>query len=282
MKFYNTDFPVGTELIESFKFIKNYQSINDINNSDIIIFHNFTMNNYILYIKHNKIFNNKKLFCYVHEPLIFLKESYINKIVKRLKICDKITIITYSLYNKKLCENIFNRKVYYLPLNYYHYSDLKFNKKLNICINHRGLNPTQTSNSAYNNSIININDIQNNKNIIVLNHWGHERDELYKNIKIFVNLHRHAKTQLFETLRLHNLIYNRVIIISQKCIDSTELLYKYVIFVNNNKLLEKANEILNNYDEYYNKTYGKLTNKQIFQDIQKYYDEFEKSLLIHF
>ena len=84
-------------------------------------------------------------------------------------------------------------------------------------------------------------------------------------LKIFINLHKNDKTSLLETLRIHELIKYRVIIISQKCICCNDPLSKYVIFVDDNKLISKSIDVLNNYDYYFNKIYGKLTNKEIFE-----------------
>ena len=115
---------------------------------------------------------------------------------------------------------------------------------------------------------------------MIFNHFFKNRDYLFQHLKIFINLHKNENSQLFETLRLHNLIYHRVIIISQKCIDYSDSLSKYVIFEDNNNLINKAYEILNNYNEYYKKIYENLSNKEIFLEIQKYYNIFESENIL--
>ena len=275
MLFYHNEFPIVNELIENFKYIKNYKKTNDINKADIIIFNNFSLENRKLLIK-NKHLLNKKIFCYIHEPLTD-NDDYNKKMINRLKVFENIQIITYSLYNKKLCEKIFNKKIYYLPINYYNFNNNNFTKNIDICINHRNFTK-KYKNSKYNNSIINKNTLS--KDIMIFNHFFKNRDYLFQHLKIFINLHKNDNSQLFETLRLHNLIYHRVIIISQKCIDYSDPLSKYVIFEDNNNLINKAYEILNNYNEYYKKIYGNLTNKEIFLEIQKYYNIFESENIL--
>jgi hypothetical protein len=282
MLFYHSDFCNISELIENFSCIKNYKKTDDIKKADIIIFNNFVLENRKLLIK-NKDLLEKKIFCYIHEPLTDNDDNHYNvKMIKRLNMFKNINIITYSLYNKKLCQKYFNKKIYYLPINYYNFKDLpinyynfkdnKFIKNIDMCIIHRAISD-KIKVIKYNNSIIHIDTLP--KDIIILDHFDKERDNLFQKLKIFINLHKTENAQLFETLRLHNLIYHRVIIISQKCIDYSDPLSKYVIFEDNNNLINKANQILNNYKTYYKKIYGNLTNKEIFSDIQKYYNNFE-------
>ena len=63
--------------------------------------------------------------------------------INRLKVFENIQIITYSLYNKKICEKIFNKKIYYLPINYYNFNNNNFTKNIDICINHRNFTKIQ-------------------------------------------------------------------------------------------------------------------------------------------
>lgn len=75
-----------------------------------------------------------------------------------------------------------------------------------------------------------------------------------------------------ETIRLYNLIKNRVIIISQKCLQAElEYLSEYIIFCENKDLLSKAYEVLNNYEIYFENIYGNKTNKEIFKPINDKY-----------
>jgi hypothetical protein len=61
-----------------------------------------------------------------------------------------------------------------------------------------------------------------------------------------------------EMIRLVNLITRKVIIVSQKSIYNDLLfLNKFIIICNNQEdFLTYINEILNNYDSYYDKIYG--------------------------
>ena len=59
-----------------------------------------------------------------------------------------------------------------------------------------------------------------------------------------------------ELIRIVNLIFNKVIIISQKSIYSELLFLKKYIIICNNNFTEYVNEILKNYNYYFNKIYG--------------------------
>jgi hypothetical protein len=123
----------------------------------------------------------------------------------------------------------------------------------------------------HNKTIFPIEDIYRN-NLFILNSFGKERDELFKNTKIFINLHKKKSSKFLETLRIHNLIYNRVIIISEHVVDSNDYLNPYVIFTND--FIKTYNDVLNNYDEYYKNIYGTKTNKEIFKKINDEYVKF--------
>ena len=257
------------ELIEQIS----YEKVKDFRDSDIIIINNFKLLDQKFLYKNKNL--RQKIYCYIHEPLTLLSRSnskeeslLIRLTIKKLNKFRYVNIITYSKYNIELCKKLFpDRKCYYLPINYYNNKELKREKDLDIMINYR-------SNNLYNKSIINIDDIKNN-NILILNDWGKERDEKFSRLKIFINLHRLKNSNILETLRIHNLIHNRVIVISERCIDYSDSLSDYVIYEDSNKLLKKSLEVLENYEYYYNKIYGNRSNKDIFMEIENEYIKFE-------
>jgi AICAR transformylase/IMP cyclohydrolase PurH len=75
------------------------------------------------------------------------------------------------------------------------------------------------------------------------------------------------------------MINYRIIIISQKCYSNhLEHLNNYIIYEDDNKLLEKAFDVSSNYEKYIKEIYGNKTNKEIFKDIENDYNIFYKFL----
>ena len=73
-----------------------------------------------------------------------------------------------------------------------------------------------------------------------------------------------------EQIRINRCIFNKMIVISEKGLDD-ELLYlkDYIIFCEYDKLVDKTIEVLNNYDEYYQKIYGNFN----LNEIDNYYEK---------
>lgn len=274
--YFKYDF-VWEELINNFIKYFNVILVDNILLADIIIFNNFTLEDRKFLLKNKQLWNTKKFFCYIHEPLIDHNDANYNlKMIRRLQYFDFINIITYSKTNLQyiLKKKLFpHRKHFYLPINYFKSNDFSpqiiQNKNINGLILHR--NAIHKNKDNHNSNVFPLKLIEKN-NLTLLNHWGKERDNMFLRTKIFINLHKKSKVNFLETLRIHNLIYNRVIIISEPCFNNDDDLSKYVIFSDN---LEKTyNLVLNNYEHYFNKIYGDKNNKQIFQNINNYYLEF--------
>ena len=84
--------------------------------------------------------------------------------------------------------------------------------------------------------------------------YGKERDDILFRSKILVNIHHREKDYfILEEIRIIRCILNKVIVISENSLNHINfLLYKYIIFVDYDKLTEKTIDVLNNYDDYYN------------------------------
>ena len=100
--------------------------------------------------------------------------------------------------------------------------------------------------------------------------YGKERDNLYNQSKIYINIHCSEKHKTMELIRIINLLKQHVIIITQNSI------YKDLLFINKHLIIfEEKNdiniiidEILNNYDKYYNYIFN--------NDFEKDYNDFLK------
>lgn len=90
------------------------------------------------------------------------------------------------------------------------------------------------------------------------NCYNQTRDNIFNKTKIYINIHCSEKHQTMELIRLVNLITRKVIIISQKSMNNNLLfLNKFIIICNDNKDFSLyIEEVLKNYDSYYNKIYG--------------------------
>lgn len=264
-------FEKSTLIPEFYQNLKNKILLtDDIYLANIVVFKNFEMRHrkFILKNKHLK----QKYFCFFFEPITC---KFYKKIVHRLNNLNYVNIITYSKNNCNLLKKkLTTRKFFILTNNYFDSKVIAFKKTINGVINNRDLsNFSLNQNLNYNNKIVNEINIKNN-DLILFNHWGKERDQLFKSLKIFINLHKSCDSLILETFRITELIKYRVIIISQNIVDDkTEFFKDYIIYENNN-IIGKYQHVLKNYNEYYNKIYSNKTNQEIFQEINDYEKEF--------
>jgi hypothetical protein len=88
--------------------------------------------------------------------------------------------------------------------------------------------------------------------------WGNDRDNILFRSKILLNIHHKDKEyNILEEIRITRCIFNKIIVISEH--SENEHLYplhNYLIFCDYDKLADKAKEVVENYEEYYNKIYG--------------------------
>ena len=151
------------------------------------------------------------------------------RILQKKKNLFNIELLAANSNYKKISEQILRFKPKYFIIA----NELTFNKINNGMIIHRNAhNGIHSAKRSKHN--LNIFPIQNIKkyNLKILNLWGKERNTLFKNTKIFINLHKKKHANFLETLRIHNLIYNRIIIISEPVSDQSDYLSSYVIYTN--------------------------------------------------
>ena len=269
------------ELVNNIIFNYNLDVVDNLNDADIIFINNFSLQSRKLLIKNKHIWNTKKIICYIHEPLCDNDDANFNKkTMRRLNHFPFINILSYSMANIKLSKKLLaNKIINYFPINYYNYIDIKHIKEIDGVIIYRYVDPLtdnilnryRKEKFLYNEKIITKKIIDENK-LRILNVFNEEKDKLFSKTKIFINLHRKMTTNFLETLRIHSLIYNRVIIISQKCANYEDPLSKYVIFTDNDKLIEKYNDKLNfkflyNFEQDYKKELRYIELKETFEPI---------------
>ena len=87
--------------------------------------------------------------------------------------------------------------------------------------------------------------------------WGEERDNILFKHKILVNVHHDKNYNVCEEMRINRCIFNKMIVISENGIGDDNLyLKKYIIFEKYENIKERLDDVLNNYDSYYNKIFS--------------------------
>lgn len=81
--------------------------------------------------------------------------------------------------------------------------------------------------------------------------WGKERDTLIKKCKIIINIHNFDVFNIFEHIRCDRLIFANKIILSDKSLYQDQLdINDYVIWEEYDKIIDTAQDILNNFNKY--------------------------------
>lgn len=213
-------------------------------------------NNYIfMQTIANKFFeyitNYDNIYLINTEQLSFEKKQLeINKYPKNLSIID------YSSSNLKYYDVKY--KKYYLPYQINYNEIYNINKERDIC-----LIGTVDSIPFNRQNIINI--LKKNFNIDIVSGFNKIRDaELFK-YKIILNIGYYDNNcRVMETFRCDRCVYNKMIVISDMKDDIENYYLKdYVIFTEYNNIPDKVIEVINNYDEYYNKLFSNFNFKEI-------------------
>jgi hypothetical protein len=207
---------------------------------DISIFNNI----------YNKYYNLKNIFYYINIEQLS-KDSYFKMLHN---IDSSIKIIDYSEEN-----------LLYLNKLYTHYLYPPFFKKFNIDISNKYIDVLSITNNNYRQNIFkNIILDKKYEKISIDNIYGSDRDEIFNNTKIYINIHSSEDHKTMELIRLNNLIMRKVIILSQDSININLLFFKdYIIKYNSIEDLNiKVNNILNNYSYYYNMIYSNFNEKE--------------------
>jgi hypothetical protein len=176
-----------------------------------------------------------------------------------------INIIDYSEENIPFCKSIYNNVFLFPPY---------FNNKINNSFN-KTIDIMSIVNNDYRKNIIhNLNLNKKYKTLFIDNCYGTERDELFLKTKIYINIHCSDKHNTMELIRIINLLMNKVIIITSNSIYS-DLLYIKDHIIICNKTTDFSiliDEVLKNYDYYYNKIIKNFNNEKYFSYIKKNLD----------
>jgi hypothetical protein len=197
--------------------------------------------------------------------------NILSPVLDKIKKYDKIKILDYSQENISILNN-YNIKSTYLPYQVNYDEIFNYDKIYNFAVcctwNLRIKNIYNIINSKY----INCNAIGNPIK------WGDERDNILFKTKVLANIHhREYDYNILEELRITRCILNKVIVISEYSLEWEKYpLAKYVIFIDYNNMVDKIQDVLNNYDEYFNKIYSDFDINVIDNLLKKYLDFLNK------
>ena len=165
----------------------------------------------------------------------------------------KIPIIDYSI------ENIEHMKLdnhYFVPFQYINDSSEMLVKEQDVCMiyfNDRSINRKNIRDSI--------------PNINIIKGYGEDRDNILFNHKILVNIHfNDTEYKIHEHMRCDRCVYSKMIVVSEPSIYDEKLpLRKYMIIENRENIPNRVQDILENYEKYYNE----LFNGVDFNELQK-------------
>ena len=198
----------------------------------------------------NDLFNKNNIKFYILNLEQLSWNTSLNIILKTEKILD------YSEENMNIIKN---KEVYHLPY-LVNRKEIYSNKKNGVAAidGYRGLRRIKIYKILKERLGDNFN--------LITNKFGEERDNLLFTNKILLNIHSTPQYFINEQIRVNRCVFNKMIVISEPGYND-DLLYlkKYIIFCDYDKIPEKVEEVLNNYEKYYN---------ELFKDFDL--DEIEK------
>jgi hypothetical protein len=177
---------------------------------------------------------------------------------------SKINIIDYSLANIKIINNLQN-KIYYLPYLINSTEIFNYDKTNDIAI-------IGDWNSAYRLNIKN--NLENRTKINLIEGFDNERDLILFKHKILLNVHYDESYKIFEQMRCNRCILNKMIVITEKSLDTDFELKEYIIECDYDNLIETTIDVLKNYDYYYNKLFKDFDIEKISKKYKLIGDKF--------
>jgi hypothetical protein len=105
--------------------------------------------------------------------------------------------------------------------------------------------------------------------------WGEQRDEILFRSKVLANVHYMQKDyNILEEIRITRCILNKVIVVSEYAHKYEKYPLKdFVVFVNYDEMINKIQEILNNYEEYHNNFFKNFDLEKIDAELKTFIDK---------
>jgi hypothetical protein len=270
-------------IISIYLFIKKYYPyINisiifyDLNNVDINELKRIDYSNFhkIIYTGDISIFNNIVSFINNNQKIYFLnieQLSHVNYYNMIKNVDSTVCFLDYSEENISYIKTFSNQSIIIIPPYF------EVNKDNIININNKSIDILTILNNDYRKDFFNNIGLSSIYNTMILRQtFDKERNEIFSKTKIYINIHGSEMHNTMELIRIVNLIMHKVIVISQNSICSNLLFLKdYIIIANDiNHFKEYVDEILSNYDIYYNKIYGNFDIESYHKYIKQNVDMF--------
>ena len=178
-----------------------------------------------------------------------------------------LKIIDYSEENIIYLNSYYNH--YFLIPPYFEYN--------NINILDKSIDILSIPNNNYRENFLNkINfDLKYNK-VWIKECFGEDRDNYFTKTKIYINIHGSENHLTMELIRIVNLIFKKVIIISQNSINNKLLFLKKYILIHDDpdNILKCTNEVLSNYEYYFELIYGNFDPNEYYNYIIENMEKF--------
>lgn len=218
------------------------------------------------YILINLLSNNIKKLYYINIEQLSHPSYYV--LFRKINI--DINILDYSEENIIFIKNTY--KNYFLIPPYFEFQDVNIlDKTIDIL---------SLSNNNYRDNFVNKINFDKKYNILFIKDcFGADRDDYFNKTKIYINIHGSEQHLTMELIRIVNLIFRKVIIISQNSIYNEILfLKKYLIIHNDVENIAKcSNEILNNYEYYFELIYADFNPNEYYKYIMDNMEIFLQS-----
>lgn len=234
--------------------------LNNFNDDSNYIFFGIKYTNYPKINRNNVYFVNL-------EPLTcdgkYSNFNFLQEVINFNKKFTNINLLDYSRGNINIL-NKYNIKSEYLPY-YINNEEIKnFDKEYDLCTCcswNKRISEIYTPLSKIYKSCSIGNPVK----------WGEERDDILFRSKVLINLHHREKDyNILQELRITRCILNKIIVISEHAMDDNLYpLNAYVIFCDYGNIVDNTKEVLNNYNEYYDKIYKNMD----YEEIKKIYEQ---------
>ena len=219
-------------------------------------------------------------FVFLHDlEFVKISEETEKKIISQSSIIRGYRIIDYSIGNIKILNtyNFPNNKIFYLPyqVNYEEIQEKNSVRHLNIC----SITPESSTHRKYVYYTIKSFELTE---ITPVSGFLKERDNQILKHKILLNIHFNPSYSTYESIRCDRLIFNKVIIFSEKSLESSipEDIKSYVIeFESLNDAYTKLESILKNSEEYYSKFWSEFNLTKINLNRESYLKLWLESII---
>ncbi len=213
--------------------------------------------------------------------ILFLNVEHLTEITRMKHIFNimkyDIPIIDYSRVNIKCIKNYASINdieikvpLYYLPYQYNIEEQIFLGKKDALYEYDIGIInalPTIDGNIENRRSTLWNNLQKTDYKILNIMGWGKDRDEQIKKCKIILNIHNFEFFKIFEHVRCDRLIFSNKLILSEVSLDVHNLdIYNNVIWVEYDNIIPSLKHVLEDYNNFMQKTYDKLQMKQLLID----------------